>query len=116
MMNEEEWKERKMEKYGLIAVGTSDEAVQVEKANYATAQHILQDLGNIKSIGISLGSFSVSSHLLMLLLDTFKLELQTKKVSCFAFLLGDTKAHTCQILNNSPNLPNELKLLGQVGH
>ncbi len=109
MLNEEEWKERRMEKYGLIAVGASDEAVQVEKVNYSTAKHILRDLGNIKYIGVSLGSFSVSSRLLMLLLNTFKPELQTKKVGYFDFLLlGSTISRTCQIPDNSPNLPNEL--------
>ncbi len=112
VLNEEEWKERKMEEYGLIVVGTSDEAAQVEKVNYATAKRILQALGNIKSMGVSLGSFSISSRLLMLLLDTFKPELETKKVCCFAFFLGNTESRTCEILNSNPNLLNELKLLG----
>ncbi len=94
MMNEEEWKERRMEKYGLIAVGASDEAVQVEKVNYSTAQSILRELGTIKCIGVSLGSFSISSRLLVLLLCTFKPELQTKKVGCFTFLLGSSISPT----------------------
>ncbi len=95
MLNEEEWKERRMEKYGLIAVGASDEAAQVEKVDYSTAQHILRDLGDVKHIGVSLGSFSVSSSLLMLLINTFKPELQTKKVGYLAFFSAGRYNITC---------------------
>ena len=70
----EEWSEQGLEKYGVIAVvesvsDTADsrkplEAAQVEKVTHETATQMLGQLGNIRQVGPSLGSFSVSSPFL----------------------------------------------------
>ena len=77
MLSETEWKAKGMEKYGLIALAAGG-AAQVEKVDHATAVKLLASLGEIKSVGASLGSFSVSSHLLFALLSEFAQELDTK--------------------------------------
>lgn len=79
MLSEQEWREKGMEKYGLIAQSVGGEGAQVEKVDHATAVHLLKGLGSIKSVGASLGSFSVSSSILALLLEEFAVELQSKK-------------------------------------
>ena len=78
---EEEWKEKGLEKYGVIAVskGPGKDAAQVEKVDHATATKMLQVLGDIGSVGPSLGSFSVSAKLLEALCDEYRLELNAKK-------------------------------------
>jgi cytoskeletal protein CcmA (bactofilin family) len=78
MLSEGEWKAKGMDKYGLIAQAAGG-AAQVEKVDHATAVQLLASLGEIKSVGASLGSFSVSSHLLFLLLGEFSAELEAKK-------------------------------------
>ena len=77
MLSEVEWKAKGMEKYGLIALAAGG-AAQVEKVDHATAVQLLASLGEIKSVGASLGSFSISSHLLFALLTEFAQELDTK--------------------------------------
>jgi len=79
MMSEAEWQEKGMDKYGLIAAGEKGEAAQVEKVTHATAVKLLSSLGEIKAVGVSLGSFSVSSALLFTLLDEFSSELEAKR-------------------------------------
>lgn len=78
MMSETEWKEKGMEKYGLIAVAAKGTA-QVEKVDHPTAVKLLTSLGEINSVGASLGSFSLSSMLLFMLLEEFSVELEEKK-------------------------------------
>lgn len=78
MLSESEWKAKGMEKYGLIAQAAGG-AAQVEKVDHATAVQLLASLGEIKSVGASLGSFSVSAHLLSHLLSEFSSELEAKK-------------------------------------
>ena len=78
MLTEEEWKSKGMEKYGLIARSSTGSAAQVEKVDHATAVHLLSNLGEIESVGASLGSFSVSSLLLFALLVEFETELLSK--------------------------------------
>lgn len=75
MMSEAEWQEKGMDKYGLIAVSERGEAAQVEKVSHATACKLLASLGQIKSVGASLGSFSISSAMLFVLLEEFAGEL-----------------------------------------
>lgn len=76
----EEWAQKGLEKYGVIAVSTGDEknAAQVEKVDHATATKMLKVLGDIGQVGPSLGSFSVSAALLQALCDEYKPELTTK--------------------------------------
>mmetsp|Transcript_129816 Transcript_129816/g.277081 ORF Transcript_129816/g.277081 Transcript_129816/m.277081 type:complete len:524 (+) Transcript_129816:93-1664(+) len=78
MPNEQEWKEKGLEKYGLIAVNSSGEATQVEKVDYATAVSLLASFGEVSSVGPSLGSFSVSVELLTSLITEFSAELAGK--------------------------------------
>lgn len=78
MMTESEWADKGMEKYGLIAQCEGDKAAQVEKVSHATAVQLLSSLGTIESVGVSLGSFSVSWELLSALLKEFASELSAK--------------------------------------
>jgi hypothetical protein len=78
MMTETEWKEKGMDKYGLIAQCEGGKAAQVEKVDHATAVQLLSGLGSIQAVGASLGSFSISSALLTLLLEEFATELASK--------------------------------------
>lgn len=78
MPTEQEWTEKGLEKYGLIAVNQQDNAAQVDKVTYETARRMLASLGELKSVGTSLGSFSVDSDMLRALLDEFKKELRSK--------------------------------------
>lgn len=79
MPSAEVWQEKGLDKYGLIAVsGTTGEAAQVEKVDHPTAQRLLASLGEVKSVGASLGSFSVSAPLLALFMSEFSAELTAK--------------------------------------
>ncbi len=77
---EKVWKEKGLEKYGVIAVsgGDSGDAAQVEKVDHATAMRMLKNLGDIARVGPSLGSFSVSAKILQALCVEFKAELDAK--------------------------------------
>jgi hypothetical protein len=77
MPTEEVWREKGLEKYGLIAQSTHG-AAQVDKVDHKTAVDLLSNIGTIVAVGASLGSFSVSHQLLALLLDEFSTELSTK--------------------------------------
>eukprot|EP01035_Chromulina_nebulosa_P025911 gene25911-33866_t len=78
MVTEAVWKEKGMEKYGLIARSKNGEAAQVEKVDHSTAVQLLASLGEIESVGASLGSFSISSFMLDCLLGEFAAELASK--------------------------------------
>ena len=73
------WREKGLEKYGVIAVsgGDSGDAAQVEKVDHATAMRMLKNLGDIARVGPSLGSFSVSAKILQALCEEFKAEFET---------------------------------------
>eukprot|EP01041_Mallomonas_annulata_P006356 gene6356-12854_t len=79
MLSESEWYEKGMHNYGLIAVNKNSAAAQVEKVDHSTAVKLLANLGEIASVGASLGSFSISSEILFCLLEEFNSELMTKK-------------------------------------
>lgn len=79
MPSEQEWAEKGMDKYGLIAQSVNGSAAQVEKVDHATATQMLSGLGGeIDKVGVSLGSFSVSSQMLSCLLEEFASELESK--------------------------------------
>ncbi|CEG37714.1 protein [Plasmopara halstedii] len=78
MPTEKEWKEKGLEKYGLIAVNQQDSAAQVDKVTHETAIRLLASFGEVKSVGTSLGSFSVDSDMLQALLTEFSKELAAK--------------------------------------
>lgn len=79
MPTAEEWAAKGLEKYGLIAVNGAGEATQVEKVNYETASELLSTFGTVKTVGPSLGSFSVSDAMLKELLAEFAKELEGKE-------------------------------------
>ena len=76
----EEWAEKGLDKYGVIAVSSGPEknAAQVEKVDHATATKMLKVLGDIGQVGPSLGSFSVSAELIQALCDEYETELSSK--------------------------------------
>ena len=106
MLSEGEWKAKGMDKYGLIAQAAGG-AAQVEKVDHATAVQLLASLGEIKSVGASLGSFSISSHMLFILLNEFSVELETKKGK----LDSDPHLWMPMTLERAPYL----QLMGQKG-
>ena len=79
MPSEEEWTLKGLDKYGLITVNDQNEAAQVEKVSYETAQHLLKTFGKVTSVGPSLGSFSLSNEMLMALLTEFAADLTNKQ-------------------------------------
>ncbi|KAF1328762.1 hypothetical protein FI667_g6619, partial [Globisporangium splendens] len=79
MPMEDEWKEKGLEKYGLIVVNQQDDAAQVDKVTHETATRLLASFGEMKSVGTSLGSFSVDADTLQALLAEFKKELDEKE-------------------------------------
>ncbi|GMI07536.1 hypothetical protein TrLO_g8252 [Triparma laevis f. longispina] len=78
MVGEAEWKEKGLEKYGVIAVGSDGNAAQVEKVDHGTAIKMLKSLADVEKVGPSLGSFSVSSAILVALTSEFSSELESK--------------------------------------
>jgi hypothetical protein len=78
MPSEKEWKEKGLEKYGLIVVNQQDNAAQVDKVTHETAIRLLSSFGEMKSVGTSLGSFSVDADMLRALLSEFSKELAAK--------------------------------------
>jgi hypothetical protein len=78
MVGAEEWKEKGLEKYGVIAVGNSGEAAQVEKVDHSTAVEMLKSLGNVEKVGPSLGSFSMSAEMVGALTQEYKRELDQR--------------------------------------
>jgi hypothetical protein len=78
MPDAREWVEKGLDKYGLITVNDSNEAAQVEKVSYETARGLLKHFGAVRSVGPSLGSFSVSNEMLYALLAEFEPELSQK--------------------------------------
>lgn len=69
---------RSHRQYGLIARSKNGSAAQVEKVDHATAVQLLASLGEIESVGASLGSFSISSQMLSSLLEEFSSEIASK--------------------------------------
>lgn len=79
MPSEQEWADKGLEKYGLIAVNQQDDAAQVDKVTHETAIRLLASFGELKSVGTSLGSFSVDADMLEALLREFAKELAAKE-------------------------------------
>ena len=75
MPSKEEWAAKGLEKYGLIAVNASGDGAQVEKVTYDDAMKLLAGLGDVKLVGPSLGSFSVSLEMMKCLMSEFATEL-----------------------------------------
>ncbi len=71
------WEAEGLHRYGLIAIDSNHNATQVEKIDHATAKNLVKNavIGVDNGLGVSIGSFSLSSELVMLLLDEFEPEL-----------------------------------------
>jgi hypothetical protein len=78
MPTKEVWEEKGYSSYGLIAMGATGEGAQVEKVDFDTATKLLSGLGEVTSVGPSLGSFSVSAELLTCLSAEYAPELAAK--------------------------------------
>jgi ADP-glucose pyrophosphorylase len=79
---EERWKEQHLENYGLIAWNTSTQAKLFDKCSYTAFYEILAAHDEISQnrLAISMGTFSLSTEMMVALLDEFKDELLEKKV------------------------------------
>jgi len=77
----EEWTSQGLDKYGVIGVSSAQDqnAAQVEKVDRDTAVQMWNQLGDIGRVGPSLGSFSMSAHILQALLQEFAHELIHKE-------------------------------------
>lgn len=80
MSDEKEWKEKGLDKYGLVALDTKQDAQQIDKADYGTIQKLVANkkIATDGGVGISLGSFSLSTEMTVALLEEFKTELLAK--------------------------------------
>lgn len=79
MPTKAEWEAGQLHQYGLIALGRSGDATQLEKVNYDTAMAYLP--ADVEKVGTSLGSFSLSGPLLAALMEEFNSELRDKSGS-----------------------------------
>ena len=79
MPTKEEWEAEGLHQYGLIAVADDGSAMQLEKVTYDVAVRYLPK--NVKQVGTSLGSFSLSAAFMASLLDEFAPELVAKTVA-----------------------------------
>lgn len=107
MPTAQQWEEMGLHKYGLIANNKSGLTAQVEKVDHATAVDLLSNLGEIESVGASLGSFSVSWQFLGALNEEFATEL-TKKEGKY-----DSDPHLWMPITLEK--PAYLKLMAQKG-
>jgi hypothetical protein len=75
------WAAKGLDKYGLIAVDAADDASQVEKVSHAQASDLIARgvIAVEGGIGVSLGSFSISSALTEALLAEFADELAARQ-------------------------------------
>lgn len=76
MPTKAEWEGEELHQYGLIAVDSSGDAMQLEKVTYDVATQYLPK--DVTSVGTSLGSFSMSAALINALLVEFASELAEK--------------------------------------
>ncbi len=82
MPDAEEWEARGLQRYGLLAVDAQGNAAQVEKVSHAEAVRLVEKgaLSVEGGIGVSLGSFSLSTSCTLALLDEFSPELEARTV------------------------------------
>lgn len=80
MPSETEWKEKGLDKYGLVAIDAKGDAQQIDKADYGTIQGLINNkkISTQGGVGMSLGSFSLSYEMTQALLEEFSQELAQK--------------------------------------
>jgi len=79
MPTKEEWEAEELHQYGLIAVDSKGNAMQLEKVTYDVAMKYLPS--DVVQVGTSLGSFSLSAELTEGLMKEFATELAWKTAS-----------------------------------
>jgi hypothetical protein len=79
---QENWEKQHLENYGLVAWNASGSAKLFDKCSYTTFQGILADNKALaqKGLAISMGTFSLSTPMLIALLNEFERELKEKTV------------------------------------
>ena len=82
MPTEEEWQQRELQKYGLITLNKQGQAQHINKTDYATLKQLISSgrMSISGGIGLSLGSFSLSTPLTFALIQEFQPELIQKNV------------------------------------
>jgi len=78
MPTKEQWEAEELHQYGLIATDSKGDAMQLEKVTYDVAMQYLPS--DVKLVGTSLGSFSMSAALIAALCEEFAKELAEKCV------------------------------------
>ncbi len=80
MPTEDEWQQKELHKYGLITLNKEGKAQHIEKSDYKTIKRLISE-GTISisgGVGVSLGSFSLSTPFTFALLQEFQPELIQK--------------------------------------
>lgn len=80
MPNEEEWSHKELSKYGIITLNKQGHAQHINKTDYPTIKKLISN-GKISisgGVGLSLGSFSLSTPLTFALMQEFQPELIQK--------------------------------------
>lgn len=80
MPTEDEWHQKELQKYGLITLNKQGQAQHIEKGDYQTIKKLIAD-GTISisgGVGVSLGSFSLSTPFTFALMQEFQPELIQK--------------------------------------
>ncbi|MFN4173513.1 MAG: hypothetical protein ACK4HV_00205 [Parachlamydiaceae bacterium] len=80
MPTEDEWQQKELHKYGLITLNKDGKAQHIEKSDYKTIKRLISE-GTISisgGVGVSLGSFSLSTPFTFALLQEFQPELIQK--------------------------------------
>lgn len=81
MPDAEQWEARRLDTYGLLAVGAEGNTSQVEKVSHAEATELIERgaISVENGIGVSIGSFSMSSPLALGLVQEFATEIHQKR-------------------------------------
>jgi len=80
--SQDSWQQQGLDNYGILAWDKSGEAELFDKCSYQTLKNIFLENETIsqEDLGISMGTFSLSTAMIIALLDEFAPELNEKKV------------------------------------
>ena len=81
MPSKQEWEQRRLESYGVLALEKSGDAKLLEKSDFGTIKSLISSkkISVEGGVGISMGSFSLSLPILKALLEEFSAELDAKQ-------------------------------------
>lgn len=102
MPTEDEWNHKELSKYGLITLNKQGQAQTIEKTDYASLKSLISTgkMSTAGGLGLSLGSFSLSTPLTFALMQEFQPELiqkNTKMDSDTFFWMPFTLDQACYI-------------------